>query len=103
MINIIKTKQGKFLVGEGGKIDKVFRIKKPFEMVKTEAGISITPYDVNIIDTFIPFIDFTDEQYEYIIKAEVGISNFYAERAKAFSEEIKKRHSSSTNSTNSEI
>ncbi len=91
MIYIVKNKKGKFLIGEGGKVKTGFRLKNPYEIVKTAQGISIEPYDIAMVDTIIPYIDFTDETMEYNMKTETNLANFYTEKSTEFLKEIKAR------------
>ena len=88
-VQIIKTIKEKTLIGIGGPHKDGFRLNVPFEIIKTPEGVTITPYDVDIIDTYIPFIDFFE--YEYILEPEKSLSDFYINASETFVDEVKKR------------
>ncbi len=91
MTVIVKNKNGKFLIGEGGKHKDVFRLKFPFEMNKTSEGIAIMPYDVEMIDTIIPFIDYYPDEYEYQAQPQKGFEQFYIEGVEKYLKEVEER------------
>jgi hypothetical protein len=88
MTTIIKV-QDKFLIGEGGKHKDVFRLKFPFEMTKSDEGIQIKPYDVDMIDTIIPYIDF--DEFEYQVQPTKGFADFYMEASQKYIQELQER------------
>ncbi len=88
-IQIVKNKDGRFLIGQGGAHKEAYRLNIPFEIVKTPEGVTITPYDVDIVDTYIPYIDFYE--YEYIVEPELGLCEFYINTSETFVKEVKFR------------
>ena len=88
-VQILKTKENKFLIGLGGKHKDGIRLNAPFEIKKSAEGVVITPYDVDIIDTYIPYIDF--EEYEYVLEPEKALADFYKIKSEAFIIEVKAR------------
>jgi len=91
MTVIVKDKKGNFLIGEGGKHKDVFRLKYPFIMKKTDEGIAIMPYDVEMIDTIIPFIDYYPDEYEYQAQPLRGFEEFYLEGVEKYLNELEER------------
>lgn len=88
-IKIVKNKDGKLLIGSEHAIKEGIRLNVPFEIKKTEEGITLTPYDVEFIDTYIPFINFFD--FEYIVEPEIALANFYRNSSKVYIAEVKDR------------
>ena len=90
MITIVKTNKDKFLIGNGGNIKEKFRLKHPFELEKTSEGIKLTPYDIEMIDTIIPYIDYFADEIEYSVKPQKGLEEFYNTSVKKYIEEFNK-------------
>ena len=90
-IEIVKTKDGLFLIGSGAKHKDGYRLKNPFQIKKTKEGVTLLPYDVEIIDTIIPFMDFEMYGYEYIVQPEADLAEFYTKSSTKFIDEVAKR------------
>ena len=88
-VYIVKTNDNQFIIGDGGKTKAGFRLKVPFEMKMTDQGVTLTPFDVETIDTYIPFIDF--QEYMYEVQPEKALADFYENASSGFVKEVKER------------
>ncbi len=89
-IQIVKTKHGKILIGQAGAVKEGIKLNIPFEIRKTKEGVTITPYDVEMIDTYIPSMNIYE--YEYAIEPAKQLADFYTNSSDVFIKEIKERN-----------
>ncbi len=90
MINIVKYND-KYLIADTVKNKENIKLKIPFELKRTVEGLSITPYDLEMLDTFIPQMEIAETDIEYVVKPEKTLEDFYKEKSTKFQEEVNAR------------
>ena len=76
-MTIIKTKRDDFLIGNVDMMGEKIRIHEPFEIFRTEEGVSIRPHDFEMIGGFIPYIDIKNDEYIYTVQPSKTFEEFY--------------------------
>jgi len=87
-IYIVKT-DGKVLIGEGSVSKGNVKLMVPFEIQRNDEGTKIMPYDIEYIDTYIPYM--TISEYEYVVEPIKQLADFYINSSDILIQEIKNR------------